>query len=216
MVVPVKQLVSAKTRFAFGSQEFRSGLALAFAQDVVAACLAAALVEDVVVVSDDLLAVERLSAMGARCIPDPQHLRSAVDKSALNRAVECGATFARTNLTNQATAVIAGDLPTIQSGDLTALLGCAAGHPRGFVADHLGTGTTILVVNSGAELDPKFGANSATAHSLSGASDLTGFASPTLRLDVDTSADLKAAMALTVGPHTLEMVTNSVSLPQPN
>lgn len=76
----------------------------------------------------------------------------------------------------------------------------AAGARR-FVADAPGDGTVLLTAAPGVPLDPQFGPGSATAHARSGALALVG-EWPTLRRDVDTPADLAAAAALGLGPHT--------------
>ncbi len=72
---------------------------------------------------------------------------------------------------------------------------------RAFVADAEGTGTTLLVAAPGVTLDPRFGGGSAARHAASGAAALDG-EWPGLRRDVDTPADLAAALALGVGPAT--------------
>ena len=56
-------------------------------------------------------------------------------------------------------------------------------------------------VASGAALEPRFGGGSAARHRASGAVPLDG-AWPSLRRDVDTAADLAAALHLGVGAHT--------------
>ncbi|MCW2613652.1 MAG: hypothetical protein JWN08_646, partial [Frankiales bacterium] len=70
VVVPVKRLAVAKSRLASYGGPVREQLALAFAQDVVAACLACPLVARVLVVTDDPLAAAELAALGARTAPD--------------------------------------------------------------------------------------------------------------------------------------------------
>jgi 2-phospho-L-lactate guanylyltransferase len=68
------------------------------------------------------------------------------------------------------------------------------------VADAAGTGTTLLTA-LGVGLDPHFGAGSARAHQQAGAVPLAGDW-PGLTRDVDTAEDLRAALALGVGPRT--------------
>lgn len=71
LVVPLKPLARAKSRLAdTASDVVRPGLALAFAQDTVAAALACAAVRDVAVVTGDALAGRELSALGARIVAD--------------------------------------------------------------------------------------------------------------------------------------------------
>ncbi|MFB8419075.1 2-phospho-L-lactate guanylyltransferase, partial [Streptomyces albidoflavus] len=71
LVVPLKPLVLAKSRLAPALDgAARARLALAFAQDTVAAALACAAVRDVVVVTDDARAGAALAALGARVTED--------------------------------------------------------------------------------------------------------------------------------------------------
>ncbi|MCA1825223.1 MAG: 2-phospho-L-lactate guanylyltransferase, partial [Frankia sp.] len=72
---------------------------------------------------------------------------------------------------------------------------------RALVSDTSATGTTVLTARSGVELDPQFGPGSHDAHVAAGAVALAVDV-PGLRRDVDTAADLAAAVALGVGPAT--------------
>jgi 2-phospho-L-lactate guanylyltransferase len=97
-------------------------------------------------------------------------------------------------------AALSSDLPALRSAELTAALAAAEAAPRCFVADAAGTGTTLLTAH-GVDLDPRFGGGSASAHRDGGALPLTGDW-PGLTRDVDTADDLRAALALGVGPRT--------------
>src|SRR5919204_619987 len=78
----------------------------------------------------------------------------------------------------------------------TVMVGLTTAHA--IVPDASGTGTTLLTAPSGAALNPRFGTGSAAAHAASGAVPLVG-PWPSLRRDVDTAADLRAAAALGLG-----------------
>jgi 2-phospho-L-lactate guanylyltransferase len=73
------------------------------------------------------------------------------------------------------------------------------------VPDAAGTGTTFLVAAPGTPLEPRFGVGSADRHEASGARRLIGDW-PGLRRDVDTPADLRAAIELGAGPSTSSVV----------
>ena len=71
VVIPLKPLSRAKSRLADTAHDgLRPGLALAFAQDTVAAALACPAVRDVAVVTNDALAARELAALGAAIVPD--------------------------------------------------------------------------------------------------------------------------------------------------
>lgn len=71
LVIPLKALSRAKSRLSDTAADgLRPGLALAFAQDTVAAALACPAVGDVAVVTGDVLAGRELAALGARIVPD--------------------------------------------------------------------------------------------------------------------------------------------------
>jgi len=69
-----------------------------------------------------------------------------------------------------------------------------------------------LLTGVGTELSPRFGPGSAQAHRASGAVELTG-AWPGLVRDVDTEADLRAALALGAGPRTRALAVHLRAAP---
>jgi len=77
-------------------------------------------------------------------------------------------------------------------------------HPRSFVSDRHGTGTSALFA-FGVPLDPRFGVESTRRHADSGAAELTG-SWPGLRCDIDTPDDLASALHLGLGPATHRVV----------
>ncbi len=193
VVVPVKRLALAKTRLsAYGAH--REQLALAFAADVV---LAATLVGDVLVVTDDERAGPVLARLGARVVADDPD-------AGLNPALEHGVQLLRADRPDLGVATLSADLPALRAPDLAAALRRVGAGQRAFVPDHGGTGTTLLAAGPGAELGPAYGHGSAHAHLISGAQRLT--ASESLRLDVDTPDDLAQAAALGLGPHTAALL----------
>ncbi|MEU5212160.1 2-phospho-L-lactate guanylyltransferase [Streptomyces sp. NPDC020742] len=196
LVVPLKPLVRAKSRLSQAAgEEFRPRLALAFALDTVTAALACENVQDVVVVTDDRLAGERLAALGARIVPD-------TPGAGLNAALTHGAAVVRARRPGASVAALNADLPALRPAELELVLHSASLFPRAFLADAADIGTTLLTATSGAELEPAFGGASRARHLASGAREITGPQVSSVRRDVDTGEDLRAALALGVGPHT--------------
>jgi 2-phospho-L-lactate guanylyltransferase len=195
VVVPAKRLALAKTRLRpltadrDDAEAAHRELVLALLADTVAAAVACPAVATVVVVTDDPAASAVVRELGARTVADEP------DRG-LNPALEHGARTAP----GTAVAALSSDLPALRPEELTAALGAAAGWPRAFVADAQGTGTTLLTAMD-TELLPRFGPGSAEAHLAGGAAALSG-TWPGLRRDVDTEADLRAALALGAGPRT--------------
>jgi 2-phospho-L-lactate guanylyltransferase len=192
IVVPVKRLDIAKSRLSSYGDEHRRELALAFAADVV---LAALMVAEVLVVTDDHLAAEVLGGLGARIAPDDPD-------AGLNPALEHGADLLREDSPDLAVATVSADLPSLLAPDLSAVLGRVPLQGRGFVVDLAGTGTTLLAAAPGVGLAPSYGPSSRDRHLASGAVEL--IAPDSVRRDVDTPEDLEHAVALGVGPHTLK------------
>ncbi|MDT9683889.1 2-phospho-L-lactate guanylyltransferase [Streptomyces sp. TRM76323] len=193
LVVPLKPLALAKTRLAgaVGPPE-RRRLALAFAQDTVAAALACGAVRDVVVVTDDPVAASRLAALGAGVVPDRPG-------AGLNAALAYGAEAVRARRPGAAVAALNADLPALRPAELGRVLAVAGRFPRAFLADAADIGTTFLSAAPGKELRPAFGGASRLRHLSSGAVEIRLGGVVSVRRDVDTEADLRAALELGVG-----------------
>lgn len=192
VVVPVKELPVAKTRLGL-SDDARARVALAMACDVVAAAVACEVVDGVVVVTNDARAAAALKESGARVVAD-------ASDAGLNPALLDGARYARMLWPRAGVAALASDVPCATPAALAGALREAAAYPRAVLPDAAGDGTTLLTARPGVELDPRYGVSSRHAHVTAGAVQLQDVAA--LRRDVDTPADLDAAVALGVGPAT--------------
>lgn len=186
VLLPVKALPAAKGRLLAASPdaEAHARLVAAIRADTAAAVRTAAAVHRVVLVTDR---------------PTAGELVFVQREPGLNAALAEAARDAARRWPADGVVAVVGDLPALRAADLDAALAEAARHPRSFVRDAAGTGTTLLAARPGVALDPAFGAGSAARHAAS-AAELT--ATPGLRCDVDTEADLEAARALGLGPHT--------------
>ncbi|MET9733928.1 2-phospho-L-lactate guanylyltransferase [Streptomyces sp. NPDC006458] len=196
LVIPLKPLAQAKSRLSdTASDGVRPGLALAFAQDTVAAALASAAVRRVAVVTDDALAARELAALGARIVPDEP-------RGGLNAALAHAEAVVRTSRPETPLAALNADLPALRPEELARVLDAAAEFPRAFLPDSAGIGTTLLAAAPGRDLLPAFGPDSRARHRASGAAELLPPSVDSVRQDVDTGDDLRAALALGVGPRT--------------
>jgi 2-phospho-L-lactate guanylyltransferase len=192
----VKPLARAKSRLSDTAHDgVRPGLALAFAQDTVAAALACPAVKDVAVVTDDALAGRELAALGARVVTDEP-------RGGLNAALAHAVTAVRADRPDTPVAALNADLPALRSLELARVLDAAAEFPRAFMPDAANIGTTLLAAAPGRELLPAFGTDSRARHRASGAVELALDDVDSVRQDVDTGDDLRAALALGVGPRT--------------
>ncbi|WAU84666.1 2-phospho-L-lactate guanylyltransferase [Streptomyces sp. Qhu-G9] len=200
LVIPLKALARAKSRLSDTAADgLRPGLALAFAQDTVTAALACPGVGDVAVVTGDVRAGRALAALGARIVPDEPG-------GGLNAALRHAAAAVRTANPHSPLAALNADLPALRPPELARVLSGAAEFPRAFLPDAAGLGTTLLAASPGRELLPAFGTDSRARHRASGAVELLLPGVPSVRQDVDTGADLQAALALGVGPRTAAAV----------
>jgi len=205
-VVPVKDPARGKSRLGGGDASDgggrgggargaeRTGLAQAFAQDVLAALRGAPSVSRVVVITDSGETSRMAETLGCESLDDPT--------SELNDAIK----FAADSMgTDHPICVWVSDLPCLQPGDVETVLAQAAsalatGATQAFVPDDNSGGTTALLARAPRYLTPHFGPNSAKAHEAAGAKPLTG--TPRSCLDVDTPEDFTRAIALGVGPAT--------------
>lgn len=202
LVLPLKPLAVAKSRLADATGALRPGLALAFAQDTVAAALRCPAVVGVMVVTDDPAAGEALGVLGALVVPD----RPA---GGLNRALEYGQGEALRAFPGARVAALSADLPALRPGELGRVLDAASGAGRAFLADAAGVGTTLLAAEADVRLRPAFGGSSRARHAASGAREITLAGVDSVRRDVDTGDDLREALRLGVGPRTVSALAAS-------
>ncbi|WGL53661.1 2-phospho-L-lactate guanylyltransferase [Nocardioides sp. BP30] len=201
VLLPVKPPARGKSRLvglpgAALSDPGRVALATAFALDTATACLAAASVGAVLAVTDDALFASSLTALGCSAIPD-----GVTDD--LNGSLRLAAAEAARRWPALRPVALCGDLPALRSADLDAALAAAlTTAPQGacFVADAAGTGTTLYSAPL-PSFDPSYGVDSARLHVAGGAVALSGEL-VSLRHDVDTLEDLRAAVPLGLGVRT--------------
>ena len=189
VLVPLKALPAAKSRLAESLAPHQHvEVVEAIRADTLAAASEAGLVARLVLVTDVAW-------------PDLAEGMLNIVQTApgLNGGLAEAAAAAATTWPAEGVAALVGDLPALQPLELDAALTEAAEHPRSFVPDSAGTGTTLLAATPGTELTPAYGPGSAERHRAI-AAELA--ASPGLRADVDTAEDLESAERLGVGVNT--------------
>lgn len=198
LLVPIKPLGLAKSRLrGFSADEAdHAELVLALALDTITAARDASGVAQVVAVTSDARVAAELVLLGVESVEEGP-------RTGLNEALRHAAAL-RNGDPALRLAALQGDLPALRADELSVALS-AAGEHRAFCPDRQGTGTTLLLAEPGAELDPRFGSDSARAHERSSALPLIG-PWPGLRCDVDTPDDLQLACGLGVGPHTTRLL----------
>lgn len=194
VIVPMNALGRAKSRLVTASDTPAGHRALVTAMraDTVHAIIAAS-ARLVVVTSEQ----DHVEPAAAAVIADPP-------APGLNAALGHAAGYAAQHWPDDGLAVVVGDLPALTGTDLAAVLVGASAHPRSVVLDRHATGTTMLLVTPGVALWASFGPGSARRHVESGAFALAAPAAA--RCDVDVPADLAAARALGLGPHTRRLL----------
>ncbi|MFC7648290.1 2-phospho-L-lactate guanylyltransferase [Streptosporangium lutulentum] len=198
LVVPVKTLVAAKTRLSAAAGPHRAALAVAIACDTVEAALSCVLVSRVVVVTGDPVAAEALGEVGAHVVGDPE--------AGLNAALRRGALEAVRLAPGDAVGALQADLPALRPAELALVLTASAEFDQMFLPDAVEVGTTFYGVRPGVPFTPGFGGESRDRHLRRGAKELCLDGIDSVRRDVDTPDDLRAALALGVGPRTLAVV----------
>jgi 2-phospho-L-lactate/phosphoenolpyruvate guanylyltransferase len=206
LVIPVKLLAQAKTRLAPLAGPHRPELALAMAADTVAAALACPAASRVIVVTDDQRAAPMLSGLGALIVPD-------APAGGLNPALRHGAAEAVQRWPRDGIAAVAADLPALRPAELGEGLRAAAAWPQAFLADAAGTGTTLYAARPGSGFEPLFGPGSAARHRAAGAAELLLPGLVSVRRDVDSAADLRAAAGLGLGPRTAALAARLALAP---
>jgi 2-phospho-L-lactate guanylyltransferase len=192
VLLPVKPPARGKSRMVGVPDQARIALATAFALDTAAACLATPSVGAVLAVTDDAVFAAALTGLGCAAIPD------GVTED-LNGSLQLAAAEAGRRWPQLRPVALCGDLPALRPVDLDAALTGAAPGPC-FVADEAGTGTTLYSAPL-PDFAPCYGPESARLHAQAGAVPLAGEL-VSLRHDVDTLEDLRAAVPLGLGPRT--------------
>jgi 2-phospho-L-lactate/phosphoenolpyruvate guanylyltransferase len=125
-------------------------------------------------------------------------------QDSLNAALRHGAAVAARRWPGTGLAALTADLPALDPAELAVALRASASAPGrpAFVPDAAGVGTTLYAVPPGLGFRPLFGGASRARHAASGATELDFDPMTGLRRDVDTPDDLRAALALGVGPRT--------------
>lgn len=194
VLIPVKRFDLGKSRLAELGAAVRIRLARAIALDTVTAACAARQVGRVVLITDEPVLRAHARRHGLTIVAD----QGAGD---LNRALAAAAGKVTPATGTIGTAVLVADLGGLVPSDLDTALRAAARHLAAFVADHRGTGTTLLTARRGTELRPRFGPGSADRHRATGAMEVTAPVL-SLRRDVDVLADLQFPNAVPPGRHT--------------
>jgi 2-phospho-L-lactate guanylyltransferase len=193
VLLPVKPPARGKSRLVGIESHERADLARSFALDTTEACLAAAGVGAVLVITDDSYFAADVARLGAAVIPDGV-------SGDLNETLVQGALEARRRWPALRPAALCGDLPALRSADLDAALAAATGSRAAYVEDAAGGGTTLYTAPYDV-FRPAFGPGSAAAHRGGGAQPLAGDLH-SLRHDVDTLEDLETVRRLGLGPRT--------------
>lgn len=206
VVIAVKSPERGKSRLSDLPRRQRAALARAFAADVFAVAVEAAGAGGVLVVSDDA----GIAKLARDLAAVPVSERPA---GGLNPALLLGRDAAVRLRPGSAIVALQGDLPAIRIEELrSAIAEAESRSSASFVPDATGSGTALLHWPDAATFRPSFGEQSAQRHRDDGAVDLstdshgTDARWPGLRRDVDTTSDLREAIAIGVGPATRAVV----------
>jgi 2-phospho-L-lactate guanylyltransferase len=192
VVVPIRSLKTGKSRLLTDSDALRQQLAFAFFLDTVAALECSVAVDRIVVVSDDDT-IRR--CVRARC-------ESVADgETGLAAAVDIGVGRLQEVRHMGPVAVVLPDLPYATTDAFDAMFLAADEHPRAFLTDSAGDGTTCVTAESADMMVHRFGPGSARAHAEAGLVEL-GVSVPELRADVDVPSDMRHQQSLSLGVET--------------
>ncbi len=208
VVVPVKGGAGGKSRLEAPGVD-RLALARAIALDTIAAAASCDAVAHVVVVTDDAwVPLHATDIPGLRFVPEsaPDDLDEAAARASLGRLDAAIAAGMAAVGDDRPRAALLGDLPALRSGDLADALRRAAGFERTVVADAEGTGSTLVTAAPGMPFASAFGDGSFARHVALGCVPLGIPDASTLRRDVDTAAQLRAAAELGLGPRTAALL----------
>jgi 2-phospho-L-lactate guanylyltransferase len=191
-VLPVKRFGAAKQRLDNGlSEGTRRALAEAMVTDVLIALRRAKLVDEVLVVSGETMAVALAAGYDAAAVvDDPDDAgHSAAAERGIQAALDRGATRVL---------LVPGDCPALDPAEVDQLLEDAVGVAPPdvvIVPDRHGSGTNALLLTPPDAIHPAFGPGSRERHerlAQEAGATVAAIEVPTLGLDVDTVDDLAA------------------------
>jgi 2-phospho-L-lactate/phosphoenolpyruvate guanylyltransferase len=193
-IIPVKRFGDAKQRLLDAlDRPQRAALIKAMITDVLAATDRSELVERVIVVSGEGRA-ERLALRHAQRTTTPLEVLRDPDDRGHSEAATLGIIRAL-SLGAECAALLPGDCPLLDAGELDAALGRMSRGRVTVVPDRHGTGTNALLLAPADAIGPAFGPGSAERHSerarLAG-HELAVEPLDSLGLDLDTPDDLRA------------------------
>jgi 2-phospho-L-lactate/phosphoenolpyruvate guanylyltransferase len=200
-IVPVKRFGHAKQRLlSVLDRPQRAALVKAMLADVLRATTRCERVERVIVVTAEGRA-ERIALAHARRVATPIEVLQERGDSGHPQAATLGIVRAKA-LNASCVALLPGDCPLVEAGELDAAL--ERMHPGrvAVVPDRHGTGTNALLMSPPDAIAPGFGPGSRERHA--GRADRAGHEVaveplPSLALDVDTPDDLEALAAALQG-----------------
>lgn len=201
VVVPVKPAATAKSRLSPLGDGARRDLVPALALDTIAAALECPAVGAVLVVTDDAQLALQLRTVGVDAVPDGE-------SGSLNATLKQGAAELLRRRSGLVPVALCADLPALRADDLDLALGVPERSVPAFVPDAAGVGTTMYVAPTLDAFDPRFGPASRAVHLSCGAEEITLPGIASLRTDVDTPDDLRAAVELGLGPRSSWVVTS--------
>jgi len=194
-VVPVKHTRLAKSRLSGRGESLRRRLAMAFVTDTVDALSRCRVVAGTLLVTNDADVADAFSALDI-------HVALDEPDAGLNPALAHGAGVAAAQAPTNGILLMSADLPALRPHELQRALADAERHPRAFVCDIAGLGTTALCSLPGVQPQPQFGARSRAAHRHRGVVEIRRDDIISVRRDVDTWIDLWDAARLGVGAAT--------------
>lgn len=188
VILPIKNFADAKQRLTDALDPApRRALVEAMFSDVLVALRRCTGIAGLIVVSGDHVAQRIAEGYGATVVEDDHTGHNEAAALGINYAVEQGA---------ERVLLVPGDCPLLDPAELNDLIGERVPHRSVLIVpDRHGTGTNALLLSPPDAIQPAFGPGSRERHESlarqAGAESRT-IAVPSLAMDIDTSADLKA------------------------
>ena len=208
ILVPVKILANAKQRLASVlDQCSRTELAHAMLEDVLDA-LAETSADEVSLVTSDPFALDLAALHHFAVIPDDSNLSETAAIEMATRACESRGI--------QTTLVIPGDIPLIESADITAIYEAAPGAGTVFVPAADQRGTNAVLRRPAALFPLRFGNDSFVPHltaAIATHKTCVVLSLPRIALDVDTAEDLQR-LVNTDGSKRSQLLARKLGFPE--